>query len=150
MDLDDSPESRMLQERLAVAERNEHCLFSACRLVALVAFIGLFGLGYAAVLLPEFFENSSHMLIQFFSALGLGSAICLLLFVGLWLWYRSQANHIREECRSAVTTMIEVRLRPGLCRSTPIVGHAPYVAICRVESGTIVKASEKMDARKAS
>jgi hypothetical protein len=110
MAYDDSTESRVLRERLAQAERNEGCLLGACWLVAAVALVGLSGLGYSAVLLPQFFDNATHVLVRFFSALSLGSALCLSLFAGLWLWYRGAANRIHEECRRAVMRVMETRL----------------------------------------
>jgi hypothetical protein len=106
----DSEEQSRLQERLAQAEKNEHCLICACRLVGLIALFGLAGLGYSAVLLPEFFNNSSHFLVQFFCALGLGSSMCLLVFVCLWLYYRGSVNRIHEECRRIITKMLQARL----------------------------------------
>jgi len=106
----DHEEHLRLQEQLAQAEKNERCLLGACRLVGLIAGSGLAGLGYSAVLLPEFFHSSSHFLVQFFSALLLGSSMCLLVFVGLWLYYRGSVNRIHEECRRAICKMLEARL----------------------------------------
>lgn len=106
----DTEGHRILQDRLAQAEKNERCLLCACRLVGLIGSLGLLGLGYSAVLLPEFFHRSSHVLIQLFSALGLGSAMCLLFFIGLWFYYRGIVNRIHDECRRTVTRMLESRM----------------------------------------
>jgi hypothetical protein len=92
--LDDCPAHRSLCERLAGAERNEKCLLIACRLVGLIALVALAGIGYSAVLLPEFFDNATHIILRFFSALGLGSALCFAVFLGWWFWYRSHTNRI--------------------------------------------------------
>jgi len=107
----ESEEHRRLQEQLWQAEQSERCILYACRLVGVIALLGVAGLGYSAVLLPEFFQNSSHFLIQFFSAIGLGSTMCLLVFLGLWVYYRSVVNRIHNECRRLITSMLESRLQ---------------------------------------
>jgi hypothetical protein len=104
---DTSGEGALLLERLQQAQKNERCIFSACVLVALLACFGLAGLGYSAVLLPQFFHNSTHVLIRLFGALGLGSGLCFVFFVGLWRWYRGGVNRVHEECRKLVTRMLE-------------------------------------------
>jgi hypothetical protein len=139
LEYDGSPETQVLRGQLRSAEHNERCLFSACRSVALIGLVGLLGLGYAAVLLPEFFDSSSHFLIQFFSALSLGSVICLAVFVGVWLWYRGIANKIRGHGREVVTRLLEDRFHPQPCRTSPVIGHAPYAPGSR---GEPIRASE--------
>ena len=117
-----------LRERLSHAERNERCLLCSCRLVALIALLGFAGLGYSAVLLPEFFDQTTHAIIHICTALCLGSLFCLVVFLGLWFWYRSLVNRIHEDCRRLVITTFEVRLKgnrtnllrepvqePGIC-----------------------------------
>lgn len=121
MAYDDGIEHRSLKERLSVAERNERCLTYACRLVGVILLVGVAGLGYSAVLLPEFFDNSPHLLIQFFSALGLGSTMCLAVFSALWFWYRSAVNRIYEECRQIVTRMVEVRFKTSSTTFYPVI-----------------------------
>jgi len=106
---DTSGEGARLLERLQQAQKNERCIFSACVLVALLACFGLAGLGYSAVLLPQFFDSSTHVLIRLFGSLGLGSGLCLVFFVGLWRWYRAGVNRVHEECRKLVTRMLEAR-----------------------------------------
>ncbi len=126
---DDCARARELQELLAAADRNEHCLFSSCRLVALIGILSGLGFGYTAVLLPEFFNNSSHILIRLFSALGLGSAFCLVVFAALWAWYRASGGRVREECRNLIGRMLSTRLRPGAERTAPVVQHGPYLSV---------------------
>lgn len=126
---EDSVEHRVLCERLDAAERNERCLLGACRLVAVVALLGAAGIGYSAVLLPQFFDNSTHVLVQFFSALGLGSMMCLAAFFGLWFWYRSMVNRIHEECRRVIAVMLELRLRSTVKTFCPVVVENPLVQI---------------------
>jgi hypothetical protein len=148
LDYDRSAEKQALLDRLNVAERNERCLASACRSVALIGVVGLSGLGYAAVLLPGFFDRSSHFLVQFFSALGLGSLMCFVLFVGIWLWYRAAANRVREDCRQAVLRYLDSQLRPEECHGSPVIGQAPYVALLRHQTGQGEQARKEL--RKAS
>jgi len=118
---EDIEEHRILCERLAAAERNERCLLCACRLVMVVALVGMAGIGYSAVLLPQFFDNSTHVVVQFFSALGLGSLMCLAAFFGLWVWYRRAMNRVHEECRLRVGTMLESRLKTTVTAFCPVV-----------------------------
>ena len=108
---EDTAEHRELCDRLSAAERNERCLLCACRLVGVIALAGVTGLGYSAVLLPEFFDNAPHVLIQFFSALGLGSLLCLIVFLGIWYWYRSAVHRIHSECRRGIMAMIGSRFK---------------------------------------
>lgn len=128
---DDSASSHELRERLAAAERNERSLLSACRLVSFFGLFGLFAFGYSAVLVPEFFENSSHLLIRLSSALGLGSVMCLMVFLGLWLWYRAVANRVREECRQSVRQTLDAVLSPQADRGRPVVLHSPHLTVYR-------------------
>jgi len=145
----DADEHRHLHERLAQAEKNEHCLLCACRLVGLIGALGVLGLGYSAVLLPEFFHRSSHVLIQFFSALGLGSAMCLLVFVGLWFYYRGTVNRIHEECRRIVTRMLESRLRVSEHTFFPAIVENPALRVSAIEFITHTE-SASLSIRKAS
>ena len=149
LEYDESPESQSLRDRLTIAERNEYCIFSACRLVGMVGILGFSGLGYSAVLLPSFFDNSSHFLIQVCSALGLGSAMCLALFVGLWLWYRSTCNKVREECRRFISNLLDARLRPEKCRGEPVVHGAPYLSVYRIQPTPDTGSSGAVPLRKA-
>src|SRR5688572_8324700 len=103
--LEDGPAHRSLCERLVAAENSEKCLLLACRLVGLIALVALAGIGYSAVLLPEFFDNATHIILRFFSALSLGSALCFAVFLGLWFWYRNSTNRIHGECRQLISAM---------------------------------------------
>ena len=142
-------EHQVLKERLCAAEKNERCLFYACRLVGCLVFVGLAGLGYSAVLLPQFFDNSPHFLIQFFSALGLGSVMCLAVFGGLWLWYRSAANRVYDECRKVVMKMIEVRFRTSSTTFYPVILNVNGQTVQASEFGTAL-GTEFPNLRKAS
>jgi hypothetical protein len=145
----DDEEHRDLQERMAQTEKNEHCLLCACRLVGMIGAFGLMGLGYSAVLLPEFFHHSPHLLVQFFSALGLGSVMCLLVFVGLWFYYRSAVNRIHDECRRIVTRMLEARLRLAERTFFPTIVENPDLRVSAIRFITHTE-STSLSVRKAS
>jgi hypothetical protein len=133
----DTAEHQSLRERLAAVEKNEQCLFFACRLVGLIALLGLMGIGYSAVLLPEFFDNKTHVIIRFFSALGLGSTLCFGLFLGLWLYYRRAANRIHRECRQLVVTTLEARLKTTATTFYPVLMDAPNLKLATVQSPSL-------------
>lgn len=122
---DDSEEHRRLQARIEGAERDERCIGCAGRLVGLVTLLAVAGLGYSAVLLPEFFSNSRNFLVQFFCALGLGSVLCLFVFFGLWCWYRAIVNRLHDECRRLISSLMRSRFttisHPATTSPTPTI-----------------------------
>lgn len=128
--------SRQLCDRLAAVERTERSLKCACRLVGLIAMLGFAGLGYGAVLLPQFFDNSTHLVIRLSGAIGLGSAACLLVFMGLWYSTRSAARRVRAECRTAVSKMLAERL-PGFVEGSeaPVIRESPQLRVELPRSG---------------
>jgi len=103
---EDTDERRQLQERIRKAERDECCLRRVIFLVVLLGLFSLAGLGYSAVLLPDFFRNSTHFLIKLFCALGLGSLICLVTFGVYWFWFRGVLDGLHEECRRYVLAVM--------------------------------------------
>ncbi|HXG49535.1 MAG TPA: hypothetical protein VNO52_18075 [Methylomirabilota bacterium] len=98
----DTEEHRRLREKIIEAERDERCVNRAMRIVAVVAVLAVCGIGYLAVLLPDFFEESSHILIRSCCALALGSLICFFVFLGLWIWHRALVNRALEEGRRCI------------------------------------------------
>lgn len=125
-----SPASRELCDRLAALERNESSLACACRLVGLIAMLGFAGLGYGAVLLPQFFDNSTHIVIRLSGAIGLGSAACLVIFLALWFSCRFSGRRLRAECRMAVSKMLAERL-PGFvdASAAPVIREGPQLRV---------------------
>ena len=105
-----SPVRRDLHDRMLKAEHDEKCVRSALILVGLVALFSVSGLGYSAVLLPEFFDSSTPLLVKLFCALGLGSVLCMIVFLGCWIWYRSIANRLHDECRHIVMESLGTRI----------------------------------------
>lgn len=100
-----------LHSRIQQAQHDEKCLQFAFTFVALVGGAALAGLGYCAVLHPEFFDNSAPTLVKIFCAVGLGCFICMLVFLACWLWYRGASNKVYEECRQRVLDAIQTRLK---------------------------------------
>jgi hypothetical protein len=125
-----SPVSKDLCDRLAALERSERSLACACRLVGLIAMLGFAGLGYGAVLLPQFFDNSTHLVIRLSGAVGIGSAVCLVVFMGLWFFCRSTGHRLRAECRMVVSKMLSERL-PGFSDSSvaPVIHEGPQLRV---------------------
>src|SRR5260221_2993407 len=84
---EDSEQGRRLQERIKSAEKDEKCIRCAVYLVLVITLLSFSGLGYSAVLVPEFARFSSHLATRVCCAIGLGSLICLAIFLGYWFWY---------------------------------------------------------------
>jgi hypothetical protein len=108
----DCEQCRHLRDRIKRAEKDEKCIRCAVYLVALLAMLSLSGLGYAAVLVPQFTRFSSHIATKIFCTFGLGSVICVPIFLGFWLRYRGTTNQIYDECRRFVRTLLESRVTP--------------------------------------
>lgn len=125
---DDTLENRMLCERLTQIEHSERCTQCACRLVGLIALLGLAGLGYAAVLLPQFFDNSTHFIVRLCSALGLGSAACFAAFLVLWYSYRRAANRLHAQCRIVIAKMWAAKF-PEPAGSAPVIRDEPAMRV---------------------
>jgi len=87
-------------------------------------------LGYGVVLVDNFPYNTPQFIIDIICALGVGSLLCLVFFVGLELFYRWKLDQRREECRLLVTKLLEARLGNPLStlwreRSAGDEGHGP-------------------------
>jgi hypothetical protein len=114
-------ERALLQERMSRAERDEQCAWRALWLVTLLAVFSCCGICYSAVLLPQFFHNSSHLAVKIFCSLGLASLICAVAFLGCWFWCRAVLNRIQGECRSFIMATLD----PG-SRTTRLRFPAPF------------------------
>jgi hypothetical protein len=79
-------------------------------MVGLIGGFAIAGLGYCAVLHPEFFDSSAPTLVKICLAVVLGSVICMTVFLCCWLWYRNASNRLYEECRHVVLGAIQSRL----------------------------------------
>ena len=100
-----------LQERIQKAERDELCAWRALGLVSLLAIFSCCGICYSAVLIPEFFQNSSSLIVKFFFGLALASLICAVAFLFVWLWCRGVSNRVQLDCRRFVMAILEPGLR---------------------------------------
>lgn len=90
--------------------------------MAVLAGLGIAGLGYAAVFLPDFPQTRAHFLIQFavkgFSALGLASLVCCFSFSALERLYRKQLTRHREALRLRI-------LGASTPRPVPVIASDP-------------------------
>ena len=111
---DDTIEHHKLEEKITELQRDEICVRRAVWLMALFAALAMAGLCYAAVFLADYPLNLSQFTAQLFikvlCALGVGSLICLLAFLGLGTIYRKELDRRREECRRLTTRLLESRL----------------------------------------
>jgi hypothetical protein len=85
--------------------------------MAIVTALVVAGLGYGTILEDNFPYNMPQFMINLFFGLGLGSLVCLLVFMSLGMIYRMKLDHRREECRQIVTRLLESRL--GMTDTTP-------------------------------
>lgn len=137
---DDTAERQQLEERITQVERNEHCVRRAVWLVGQLLLLAIAGLAFGAVLLDEFPQNRSHLIIKAFCALGLGSLICLLAYVVLWVVYRRELTRGREQSCQLVAKILESRL--GKPRTMPLPGVVKEQEILVSQRKPIVSASE--------
>lgn len=122
---DDTAERHKLEERITQLQHDEVCVRHAVWLMALFAALAMAGLCYAAVFLADYPLNLSHLtgqlIIKVLCALGLGSLICLLAFLGLGVVYRKELDQRREECRQLATKLLESRLGKSHPRPLPAI-----------------------------
>jgi len=118
---ENSNQCRELQARILKAERDERCIRSALFLIIVMALLSGAGLGYSAVLVPEFFENSTPLVVKIFSILVLACVISLLGFGAFWLWYRGACNRIYNECRNWIMSLRKNRPANSILHPTVIV-----------------------------
>jgi hypothetical protein len=131
---DETVEQHELEERITRLQRDEICVRRAVWLMALFAALAMAGLCYAAVFVPghplNLSEYTGRLIIKLFCALGVGSLICLLAFVGLGIVYRKELDQRREECRRLATKLLESRLgKPLTPPSSTSVKEQPALLI---------------------
>ena len=136
---DDSAERHQLEARITQVQRDERCVRPAVWLMALLTGLAMAGLCYAAVFLTHQTQNVSQFITPFIvkvlGALGLGSLICMLVFIGLGMVYRKELDQSREACRRLAAKLLESRLGkpsamppPGVVKEQElIVNHAKAV-----------------------
>jgi hypothetical protein len=103
---EEAPDASLeLQNLIVKAERDEKCIGSAVRLVGFLALLATAGLGYSAVFVPQFFHNSTPLVVKFFTALVLACLICMVGFLGFWFWYRAICNRLYQDCRNLLISL---------------------------------------------
>ena len=124
----DTGERHKLEENITQLLRNERCLRRAVSVMALLVALAIAGIGYSAIFLTDNPQSMSQTVTQFggriFCALGLGSLISLLAFVGLGAANRNQLDQRREDCRRLAAKLLESRL--GNPRA--LEGNAPEIS----------------------
>jgi hypothetical protein len=90
--------------------RNLRCVQRAAWLMAALTALAVVFLYYPAILLDNFPDSAPKFMVNLVCALGLGSFISLLVFVGLGMVYRKRLDLRREQCRQMVTRLLESRL----------------------------------------
>jgi hypothetical protein len=116
---EETDECKRLKNRLQQAEQNEHSICRALLLMIMVAVFAVVGLGYSAVLMPQFFDNATPLLVKLFCALGLGSVLCMVIFGACWLYYRKRSNEVNEECRAFLSDQTK-EVRPDFQQSISV------------------------------
>jgi hypothetical protein len=112
-------ERAQLQEQIKRAERDELCAWRALWLVSVLAVFSCCGICYSAVLIPEFFQNSSNVVVKVFCGLGLASLICTVTFLGFWMWCRGVLNRVQQVCRRYVMATLQPNGRTNLVHVLP-------------------------------
>lgn len=107
---DDTVARHCLEAKMTEVERNERCVRRAVLLMALLAGLAAAGLCYSIIFLGDFPENKSQLILKVFGGLGLGSLICLPVFVGYWMVHRRALDVQRGECRRLIIKLLESRL----------------------------------------
>jgi hypothetical protein len=115
---DESTRRQELHERITRIQRDARCVRRAMWLMVMLIALVVAGLGYEVILVDNFPYNLPQLIINLVCALGIGSLISLLTFIGLGMVYRSKLDQQREECRQLVSRLLESRL--GKTATTPL------------------------------
>jgi len=121
----DAPERHQLEERLTQVHRNERCVGRAAWLMVLVTALAMTGFGYAWIFVAGFPQQETPFVLRFLCELGVASLICLLVFLGLRMFYRKELERYREECRRLAAQLLEARLGPSVGAPSPAPANEP-------------------------
>jgi hypothetical protein len=119
---DESDRCKELEREIIQIQRDERCVRRAAWLMAVLTALTMAGLVYPGILMANFPYSAPLFLVNLVCALGLGSFVSFLAFVGLGVVYRQRLDHRREECRQRVSRLLETRLghpRPAPGREGP-------------------------------
>jgi hypothetical protein len=119
----DTEQRWRLQEEIFKAEQNEKCVRSAMSGVGVIVLLCLCGLCYEAIFVTDFFQNPTHLLTRVFGYLGFGSAICWVVFLGCWFWYRALTNRLYADCRRLLVSLSEPRISIQSAKDCLTIGH---------------------------
>ncbi len=114
-----------LRREIIRLQREARCVRRAAWLMGVLIMLTVTGFAYARILLGHF----PHIVPQFgwslICALGAGSLISLVAFIGLGMLYRVKLDLRREECRQMVAKLLESRLGnpPATPQAEPPVGN---------------------------
>jgi hypothetical protein len=99
-----------VEKEIIQIQSNVRCVRRASWLMVILVALISAGLGYGMVLTDNFPYNAPQFVVNLVFALGVASLICLVVFVGLELFYRWRLDQQREECRQLITRLLESRL----------------------------------------
>jgi hypothetical protein len=125
---DESARRQELMSEIIRIQRDARCVRRAVWLMAMVAALALFGLGYGTILVDHFPYNLPPFFVNLLWALALGALISLLAFMGLGMVFRWQLDRRREECRQIVKNLLESRLGKTVAaplRASPVGDGSP-------------------------
>ena len=112
---DDSAERHKLEESITHLQSKERSLRRAIWAMTLFIGLALAGLCYSLVFMPDLPQTTSQFMTQFiskaFCVLGLGSVMCLIVFLCLGMVYRKQLDQRCDECRRLAVKVLEARPR---------------------------------------
>lgn len=108
---DESDRRKELEQEIAQIQRDAHCIRRSVLVTALLIALTLACYAYGMVLMENFTHNATQFILNSICALGVGSAISLVVFLALGWLYRRKLDHRREECRMLVMKLLESRLR---------------------------------------
>src|SRR5580704_19560190 len=99
---EESDERQELVKGITRVQREARCVRRAAWLMAILIALVAACFGYGTIFVKDFPDGAPQFLMNLIYALGLGSLISLLAFVGLGVVYRFKLNQRREECRQRV------------------------------------------------
>jgi hypothetical protein len=111
---DESTRRRELMDEITRIQRDARCVRRAVWLMAILAALAMFGLGYGVILVNNFPNNIPQFILNIFNVLAVSWLVCILAFSGLGIIYRWKLDRRREECRQIVTRLLESRLGKNL------------------------------------
>jgi hypothetical protein len=106
---EESSRRQELAQEIIQIQRDERCVQRAARLMAILTALAVAGLLYPAILLPNFPSGAPPFVMNLVCAVGVGSLISLLAFVGLGVSYRQKLDQRRKEGRQRGARVLESR-----------------------------------------